>query len=256
LSERLKVLGYQIVSAKLESDAGGNTVVAGKQAIRDALQKIAEAATPDDVLFLSFSGHGYASGAAHDDEFYLLPSDVKGSCGGVSAEMLASAVSADELASWLRPVDAGAMTVVLDACNSADSVQTKDFKPGPMGSRGLGQLAYDKRMQVLAASQSDAAAHEYESLKNGLLTYVLTQEGLQRGKADWKPQDGRIMLGEWLGYAANEVPLFHTAAAGADAKKSPTVQQEEAGSSPAKVQQPALFDFSKSDTFTLETVKP
>jgi hypothetical protein len=46
------------------------------------------------------------------------------------------------------------MVMILDACYSAASIESADFKPGPMGSRGLGQLAYDKRIRVLAASQA------------------------------------------------------------------------------------------------------
>jgi hypothetical protein len=30
------------------------------------------------------------------------------------------------------------MTFILDTCYSAKSVEANDFKPGPMGSRGLG----------------------------------------------------------------------------------------------------------------------
>lgn len=69
-----------------------------------------------------------------------------------------------------------------------------------MGSRGLGQLAYDKRMRFLAASQSDAAALEDSRLEQGLLSYVLTEQGLKEGKADWKPIDKHITLGEWLAF--------------------------------------------------------
>jgi len=29
---------------------------------------------------------------------------------------------------------------------------------------------------------------------------------LVEGKADWKPVDGKITIGEWLGYAAEAVP--------------------------------------------------
>jgi hypothetical protein len=42
----------------------------------------------------------------------------------------------------------------------------------------------------------------------GLLTYVLTHDGLDEGKADWKPLDKKIMVGEGLSYAANAVPQF------------------------------------------------
>ena len=53
------------------------------------------------------------------------------------------------------------LVLIVDACpTSAASIESEGFKPGPLGSRGLGQLAYDKRMRVLAASQSDQAARE------------------------------------------------------------------------------------------------
>ena len=42
------------------------------------------------------------------------------------------------------------MVMIIDACHSAGSVEHEGFKPGPMGSRGLGQLAYNKRMRILA----------------------------------------------------------------------------------------------------------
>jgi hypothetical protein len=248
LAERLKTQGYEVEAAKLESAEGGNVAAAGKEAIRDRLTAIAALATPDDVFFMSFSGHGYS---AEDGEFYILPSDIQGSCRAVDNALLETAVSADELASWLRPIDAGEMTLILDACFSAESVQAGDFKPGPLGSRGLGQLAYDKRMRVLAASQSDEVAHEYDYLQEGLLTYVLTHDGLEEGKADWKPVDKRIMVGEWLAYAANAVPKFVP-----DQSKGVTSKAAEGrfGDSPKNTsfQVPALFDFSNTDTLQLK----
>ena len=81
--------------------------------------------------------------------------------------------------------------------------------PGPMGSRGLGQLAYDKRMRILAASQVDEYAVETEQTELGLLTYALVHEGLERRQADYKPKDGVIQLSEWLGYAVLRVPRLY-----------------------------------------------
>ncbi len=54
-----------------------------------------------------------------------------------------------------------------------------------MGSRGLGQLAYDKAMRVLAASQADDVALEAQvkGEGHGLLTYALVREGLLGRKA-------------------------------------------------------------------------
>jgi hypothetical protein len=101
-------------------------------------------------------------------------------------------------------VDAGEMALMIDACHSAASVEVPGFKPGPMGDRGLGQLAYDKGMRILAATQADDVALESEKLEQGLLSYALVRDGLglKEGKtrrADLNG-DGRVMLQEWLEY--------------------------------------------------------
>ena len=254
LSERLTKRGLDVRAVRLVStDAESG---ATKEGIKEALKAIAAEATPDDVFFLSFSGHGYGD---KDGQFYIFPADVEGSCSGVDDAMLKGAISADELTEWLRPIDAGEMTLVLDSCQSASSVEANDFKPGPMGSRGLGQLAYDKRMRILAASQSNQEAQERnlpvangagEGRTQGLVSYALTQEGLVDGKADWKPPDGKIMVGEWLSYAADAVPKSLEAGAvktkrGMMRIGAPTAQVKSA-------QIPAVFDFSKKDTFVLQ----
>jgi hypothetical protein len=246
LSERLTSRGLDVKAVRLVSTDTENN--AKKQQIQDALKAIAAAATPDDVFFLSFSGHGYGD---KDGQFYILPSDIQGSCSGVDAKLLKSAISADELAEWLRPIDAGEMSFVLDSCDSASSVEANDFKPGPMGSRGLGQLAYDKRMRILAASQPNQAARESDSLHQGLLSYALTQEGLVEGKADWKPVDKKITVGEWLNYAADAVPKFGQVNTTNGDTKGVTLEGVPALRA-RSAQVPAVFDFSKSDSFVLQ----
>jgi hypothetical protein len=250
LESRLKSRGMEVEAAELTAEAGDST--ATRDRIRATLEVIAKDATPDDAFFLSFSGHGYTTA---DDQFYILPSDIPGACDQVDAIMLKKAISADELADWLRPIDAGEMTFILDSCYSAKSVEANEFKPGPMGSRGLGQLAYDKRMRILAASQSDQAAGEYAALGDGqgLLTYVLTDIGLGRGEADWRPIDKRITIGEWLAFGADRVPkqlenglaLKESADAGRGFKLRSTTRHA--------AQIPALFDFTKQDNFLIGT---
>jgi WD40 repeat protein len=258
LEDRLKSRGLDVSAVELTSTPAQAGV--RKEDIRRALAAIAARATPDDVLFVSFSGHGYT---AADGMFYLLPSDIEGSCRQADARLLRNAISADELAAWFRPIDAGEMTLILDSCYSAKSVESNDFKPGPMGSQGLGQLAYDKRMRILAASQSDETAGEDARLGQGLLSYVLTQEGLVEKKADWKPKDGKITVGEWLTYAADEVPKLG-ASAGAGTGTSATKKQQNSSLPPSVRgfvreeqtrrygQVPAVFDFSKKDEFVLQ----
>src|SRR6202044_396494 len=114
-------------------------------------------------------------------------------------------ISARQLSYWRRDLVASEIVLIIDACDSAASVESEGFKPGPLGSRGLGQLAYDKRMRVLAASQSDQAAREIGGqINDGVLTYALVHDGLRAGKA--LSGDETITLGSWLNYAVQRVP--------------------------------------------------
>jgi len=223
----------------------------------DALHK----ARPEDLVLLAFSTHGYNDA---DGQFYLFPADVGAARGAdLDEETLRRAVSTDELTVWLRDVDAGEMVMIIDACHSAASVDQEGFKPGPMGSRGLGQLAYSKRMRVLAASQAADVALEDPQIGHGLLSYALCEDGLKRGRADFQPRDRRITMAEWLRYGARRVPeLADEVAAGKVRAFSSTgrdltrTEPEEKGVTRRDdrvrqrrlaAQQPSLFDFTRGD---------
>jgi WD40 repeat protein len=224
-------------------------------------------ATPDDLVLLTVSSHGYTGS---DGMFYMIPSDSGKTDGsGINKGLFAGWISSDELAAWLRDVDTGELALIVDTCHSAATVESPGFKPGPMGSRGLGQLAYDKGMRILAASQANDVAMESDKIKQGLLTYALVQEGLKEGKAAPAGSDGTISLQAWLQYGVDRVPtLFEdiragrivrrNVAAGEERREDATlsrntgvaVQLSPTGTSsldkPRAFQQPTLFDFRRS----------
>jgi WD40 repeat protein len=209
-----------------------------------------EAATPDDLVIISYSGHGWTD---RDGNFFMLPADARWTYAGPPADRR-SMISAGELASWLEDIDAGDMALVIDACHSAASVAVDGFKPGPMGDAGLGQLAYDKGIHIIAASQSDDVALEDASLQHGLLTYALAVKGIDEhgfGEADLD-DDKRIKLNEWLRYAVNQLPSLskiirlRRAASGFGGKRRATVISDSQAAEP-KPQVPALFDFNAAD---------
>ena len=177
---------------------------------RRALRQLRKA-TPDDIVVLAFSGHGYTRPGG---QFYLLPSD-SGTWADPAAVPLEKAISSAELTEWLYDVDAGQFALIIDACHAAASVDDGRFKPGPMGDSGLGQLAYDKGMLVLAATQASDVALEAGALRQGLLSYALARDGLSR-RPD-RPNrvrgdlngDGRLTLVEWLGYGEQRVPALY-----------------------------------------------
>ena len=140
---------------------------------------------------------------------------------------------------WLRDVDAGELALIVDACHSAAAIEGTDFKPGPMGSRGLGQLSYDKGMRILTATQTDNVALEKGGL--GLLMHALLQDGLTAWQADYKPRDKAILLTEWLGYGVERVPQLYTEMK--DGRRRGTFDARELDND--KTQQPSLFDFAR-----------
>jgi hypothetical protein len=128
---------------------------------------------------------------------------------------------------------------VIDACHSDASVNEAGFKPGPFGSKGLGQLAFDKRMRVIAASTATGKAQEHSDLRHGVLTYALVIEGIRDEKADNSPPDGKIGLGEWLMYGRDRVPALANGLVSArDRREAAPVAKE-------PLQRSVLYDFSK-----------
>ncbi len=194
--------GREVVRLNLISDGSKKDAV--KRAFKEAVDNLAKKATPDDVILITWSGHGYA---AADGKFYLIPSDTGTPFDVSKRTSLDRAISSDELSLWLQDVDGGDMALIIDACQSGASVEGEGFKPGPLGSKGLGQLAYDKGLMVLAASQANDFALESEKLGHGLLSYALIDEGLDQKKAPFK--NGSLSLRKWLSYAVDRVPSLY-----------------------------------------------
>jgi len=260
--------GYKVINVSLTSEGNDRKRwMATKTNIREVLTRLAGKpaqgslrdvvgadqlikATPDDLVIMTFSGHGHTT---PQGRFYLLASDSGKAESLPSKGSLSRFISSEELSEWLRPIDSGQMALIIDACHSAASVDRPGFKPGPMGDRGLGQLAYDKAMRILAASQVDAFALESDKLKHGLLTYALIHDGmeLRDGKriADAN-RNGQLTLAEWLQWGERQTPRLY---ADIKAGRRGAVNVSRDGAIDARLrsqaidraQTPALFDFTR-----------
>jgi uncharacterized caspase-like protein len=167
-----------------------------------------ERAQPEDSVIIYFAGHGTARAA----RFYLVPHDLgyTGPRAGIDAAavetILSHSVSDLELEAAVEGLDASGMLLVIDACNSGQALEAEEKRRGPMNSKGLAQLAYEKGMFILTAAQSYQAALEAAQLGHGYLTYALIEEGLKKGSADREAKDGQVSVSEWFDYAAERVP--------------------------------------------------
>lgn len=263
LSKALAALpGYDVVPITLLSQAGQESqatlvnlqsvleVLAGNVSARDRLVGVANAsnlaaALPDDLVIFTYSGHGLTMA---DGEFHLLPSDADPTRAPSSGN-LATLISSRRLAEWFENIDAGQFALIIDACHSAAGVESPGFKPGPMGENGFGQLAYDKGMRVLVASQADNIALEVGKARQGLLTYSLL-EGLvsRQGKLLADNNGDGLRLSEWLSYGERRTPSLYQDAldgklqmisrnSGPDPSFSEAVAR--------RAQTPRLFDFGR-----------
>ncbi len=170
-------------------------------------------AQPEDKVIIYFAGHG----TAQAQRFYLIPHDLgytgdrtKLSEQGLQ-KILTSSISDIELEQAVEGVDAGHLLLIIDACNSGQALEAEEKRRGPMNSKGLAQLAYEKGMYILTAAQSYQAALEAAELGHGLLTYALVEEGLKTAIADTEPQDGSLNAREWLNFATDRVPQMQEA---------------------------------------------
>jgi WD40 repeat protein/uncharacterized caspase-like protein len=165
-------------------------------------------AEPEDAVIIYFAGHGTAQG----QRFYLIPHDLgyMGDRGGLNEDslktILSHSISDLELEESVEGLAAGSLLMVIDACNSGQALEAEEKRRGPMNSKGLAQLAYEKGMYILTAAQSYQAALEAAQFGHGLLTYALVEEGLKTAVADNEPKDGVISAREWLDFATERVP--------------------------------------------------
>ncbi len=186
----------QFGAVKLISLLGANATRAN---IVQALSSLAAYVQPEDGVFVFYAGHGVAAG----DHFYLLPQDFNPRV--ALDDPQANTLSEVDLSRLLEPISPARSFLVIDACNSGEALGGDKFVVGPMNSTGLAQLAYEKGLDILAASQGDESAMESDGLAggHGYLTYSLVEEGL---KSQIAAQDGAVLLRPWFEFASRRVP--------------------------------------------------
>jgi WD40 repeat protein len=218
--------------------------------ILQQLETLAKKVQPEDVVMIYFAGHG----TAQQNRFFLIPHDLgyagpRDQLDGAGLQtILTHSISDEDIERAVEGIDAAQIVLLIDACNSGQALESEEKRRGPMNSRGLAQLAYEKGMYILTAAQSYQSAIETQERGHGYLTYALVEEGLKTGSADVHPRDGEVSLREWLDYATLRVPELQRAdtKSGVDAlrqleREKPPVPSTTPAKSEDSLQQPRVF---------------
>ena len=260
---RIEVVSLFNSDATKDNILGTLNRLAGVNAPQGTAIQDLDPAQPEDTVFVYYAGHGTSA----NSHFYMIPYDLgytgrKNHLDGKTLyTILEHSISDEELLRAFEGIEAGKLVMVIDACNSGQALDSDEERRGPMNSKGLAQLAYEKGMYVLAASEGYEDAMEETQLGHGLLTYALVEEGLKTDRADTSPKDGEVNVREWLDYAARRVPelLKSSVHRNGDSVESSGLQggaQQIRQGSDKRVQHPRVFYRRELDAQPLVIVKP
>lgn len=257
-AQQAKLNQYQPVEIISLND-GAATKANMLKSITDLVRKV----QPEDAVIIYFAGHGTAQG----NRFYLIPHDL-GYVGSRTRlnttglqTILTHSISDEELEQAVAGIDADQLLLVIDACNSGQALEAEEKRRGPMNSKGLAQLAYEKGMYIMTAAQSYQAALEAAKLGHGYLTYALVEEGLKTKVSDRAPRDGQVLVREWLDFATTRVPVMQLEKFGEQKKEGRELQQvikfaESDTGAQRNVQRPRVFYRREADTSPMIVARP
>lgn len=179
-----EVGGWDEVRVLVGAEGRRADVVAALREVRDELR-------PDDVLLVSFSGHGTrARDAAGEWHRYLLPADARAS------DLAASALDLGELQTFFAGLLPARKVLIVDACFDGDGRSVvAGIAEGPAPQLGPSAQALGAGEAYLFATTPGRPAREDDTLGHGVYTaYLLEAMTWELARAD---TDGDGALTAW-----------------------------------------------------------
>jgi hypothetical protein len=181
------------VTQLLDDEATGD-------AIRAALESLAQSINSQSTAIVYFSGHGAHDPAGGDTGQYILPYDCD------PTDLPGTAIAGDEMTALLREIKAGRLLVLFDSCHSGGAGDPKVALP--QIKRGLSEdyyqaLAQGKGRVVIASSRPDEVSWALPGMDNSLFTHYLL--GALRGRARTLG-DGYVRVFDVFRHVADHVP--------------------------------------------------
>jgi len=173
-----------------------------KQSITNTLEQIISKANPRDLFLFYYAGHGVMvdneQGKPH---FYIAPHDVTGLYR--EEQIWERGVSAKQLTEYTKRIQARKQLLIMDACQSGGMEDVFALR-GAAEEKALKQLSRSSGIFLLASTQSEQYAYEFDKLGHGVFTYAILK-GLA-GEAEGSNEDGKITVRELSAYIDDKVP--------------------------------------------------
>ena len=171
LFEKLAAPLYGKVNCALLTDKAASV-----RGIMSAFQEVIAAAGPQDAVLVFFAGHG----VIEKEVYYFLPYEAD------VTDLSGSALSIEDINSFVQKASAGKMAIFLDTCQSggaAKALGTIAMSRGIEEQKAIAMLAKARGIGVLAASSASQAAYEPSQLGQGLLAFALRTAVAERTSA-------------------------------------------------------------------------
>ena len=167
-----------------------------------AFDAVGRAARPQDAFVFFLAGHGKTL----DGRYYFLPRDFRYRD---DDDLKKTAVSQEQLQSWVSRVSAQKSVLLFDTCESGSLTHDALVVRGLDDKAAVERLSRAVGRTILTASTDTKPALEGYR-QHGLFTYVLL-EAFAKGDADG---DNQVEVGEMIGYVDERLPELSEAAFG------------------------------------------
>jgi WD40 repeat protein len=208
--------------------------------ILDALADLSQSA-PDDIVVVLLAGHGKIV----KNEWYFLPADLPGVTTNKIQEF---GISTAALQKALDKIPALRIALVIDACQSG---AIADPLADSIGQRSLRTIGRGLGVHMLAATQKDQNAIEFDQLHHGALTYVML-EGLA-GQASDK-QHRVVTIRTLFDFVQKETPVVAREALETVLRTRGGTDDLSVRGQLAAIKIPIPVTYSRGDDFDLEAV--
>lgn len=173
---------------------------ATRQAILDALDRLAMLTTPESTVVFYFSGHGYEITTITGKAYFLIPN-------GYDVNNLhTTAISGPDLMQKLAAIQAQKMLILFDCCH-ADGMDNEKgalgahFAKAPIPAEAQEILAQGSGRVVIASSQADEKSYTGKPYSQFTMAMVEALAGAGVAK-----QDGYVRVADLAMYARERVP--------------------------------------------------